>query len=157
MKRNAEFSPCKTYRFSLQRIWEERKPAVLFIGLNPSYANDVRDDHTIKRCISFAKQWGFGRLLVGNLFALITDKPYELKQSYTPIGDSNDSYLLRLADEAQQIILCWGNNGRYQNRDQEVLRLLKNRTVKLYHLGLTKHGCPHHPLYLPTSTLRIPW
>ena len=69
MKSHATFSSCKKYRYSLFRIWDEDKPLVLFIGLNPSTADEKEDDPTIRRCINFAKQWGYGGLIMGNLFA----------------------------------------------------------------------------------------
>ena len=35
MKKGAELSPCRRYRYALWRIWDDSKPAVMFIGLNP--------------------------------------------------------------------------------------------------------------------------
>ena len=70
MKKDAILSDCKKYRYSLSRTWDESKPLIGFIGLNPSTADDVIDDPTITRCINFAKSWGGGGLYMGNLFLL---------------------------------------------------------------------------------------
>jgi len=65
---SAVFSRDGRYRYALRRVWDDGKPAVLFVGLNPSTADAHRDDATIRRCTRFARDWGFGQLLVGNLF-----------------------------------------------------------------------------------------
>jgi len=83
MKSHATFSPCRKYRYSLFRIWDEDKSLVLFIGLNPSTADEKEDDPTIRRCINFAKQWGwgYGGLIMGNLFSFRATQPSDLKQA----------------------------------------------------------------------------
>ena len=75
LNRGATFSKCKIYRYRLWRIWDAKKPTVLFIMLNPSTAGSTMDDPTIKRCIGFAKSWGYGGLYVGNLFAYRSTQP----------------------------------------------------------------------------------
>jgi len=52
--KNATFSSCRTYRYSLSRIWDKKKKYALFIGLNPSTANKDADDPTIRRCVTSA-------------------------------------------------------------------------------------------------------
>ena len=69
IRRNAELSACGKYRYRLSRIWDDKKPLVLFIMLNPSTADAEQDDPTIRRCIAFAKNWGYGGFMAGNLFA----------------------------------------------------------------------------------------
>lgn len=83
MQTGAEFSPCKTYRYALWRRWSDAPP-VLFVMLNPSTANESQDDPTIRRCISFAKQWGHGGIIVGNLFAFRSPYPTDLSNSHRP-------------------------------------------------------------------------
>lgn len=70
IKKSAEISPDGLYRYSLERTWDEEKPTVLFVCLNPSTADAVEDDAAVRRMINFARQFGAGRLLVGNLFCL---------------------------------------------------------------------------------------
>ena len=75
---NAELSICKKYRYSLTRIWDEDKPNVMFVMLNPSTADEKNDDPTIRRCINFAKDFGAGGIYVVNLFPLRATNPNEL-------------------------------------------------------------------------------
>ena len=77
--RHAVFSPCRTYRYALSRVWAADKPYALFIGLNPSTADETLDDPTIRRCIDFAKRWGYGGLVMANLFAYRATEPSEMK------------------------------------------------------------------------------
>ena len=69
MESHAELSDCKRYRYVLYRTWDKNKREVMFIGLNPSTADEINDDITIRRCISYTKQWGYGGIIMSNLFA----------------------------------------------------------------------------------------
>jgi hypothetical protein len=135
------------YRYALWRSWEWNRERVMFIGLNPSTADAQQDDPTIRRCIGFAKNWGYGGLLVGNLFAYRTARPETLRCSQNPIGRLNDVWLNRMADEASFILACWGNQGAFKNRDREIVR----KFDKLKCLKLNQSGAPAHPLYLAKS------
>ncbi len=139
------------YRYLLWREWDSDSKTVSFIMLNPSRADASINDPTITRCINFANSWGYGRLEVVNLFAYRTSQPSLLKQVAEPIGKDNDSYILKTAHNSDQVILAWGNHGAWQKQDLYVLQLLKNHT-HLYCFGVTKKGCPRHPLYLPSTS-----
>ncbi|MDJ0680944.1 MAG: DUF1643 domain-containing protein [Xenococcaceae cyanobacterium MO_167.B52] len=139
------------YRYLLWREWDSDSKTVSFIMLNPSRADASLNDPTITRCINFANSWGYGRLEVVNLFAYRTSQPSLLKQVAEPIGKDNDSYILKTAHNSDQVILAWGNHGAWQKQDLYVLQLLKNHT-HLYCFGVTKKGCPRHPLYLPSTS-----
>ena len=86
MKKNAKFSACRKYRYALWRTWDESKPYVMIIGLNPSTADENKNDPTITRCINFAKSWGYGGVCVTNLFAFRATVPSDMKTSNDPIG-----------------------------------------------------------------------
>ena len=149
---NAILSSCKQYRYCLTRTWHTGKGTVLFIMLNPSTANAETDDPTIRRCIGFARKWGFQQLTVGNLFALRATNPQQIKQAIDPVGPENDQHLIKMSASADGIITAWGTRGSYLNRDSHVLDLLPN-TIE--HLGLTKQGHPRHPLYVRADAVRI--
>ncbi len=149
--RSAELSACRRYRYSLMRQWSS-KPGCLFIGLNPSTADELTDDPTIRRCIGFAHDWGYGKLVMANLFAFrSTDPTLLLRIKDDPVGPENDKHLLSLAADAI-IIIAWGANGACTYRSGHVLNLLEGAGSKIYCLGKTKHGHPKHPLYLPKTT-----
>jgi hypothetical protein len=144
---SAVFSRDGRYRYALRRVWDDGKPAVLFVGLNPSTADAHRDDATIRRCARFARDWGFGQLLVGNLFAFRTSSPRTLRGTRAPVGPNNDRWLRRLTSEADVTVAAWGNSGVLLDRDREVLELLEDPRC----LEMTKRGCPKHPLYVRAS------
>ncbi len=138
------------YRYLLWREWNSNLKTVSFIMLNPSRADAEINDPTITRCINFARSWGYGRLEVVNLFAYRTSKPSLLKQAVEPIGRDNDRYIVEAVKRSDKVILAWGNHGTWQKQDLYILQLLKTYT-HLYSLGITKKGCPRHPLYLRSA------
>jgi hypothetical protein len=85
----AEFSECQQYRYTLWRTWDSQADRVMFIGLNPSTADETEDDPTIRRCIRFAKDWGYGGILMMNAYAYRSTAPRGLKQVTDPIGPRN--------------------------------------------------------------------
>lgn len=149
----AVFSPCGRYRYRLSREFIVGDGSVLFIMLNPSTADAERDDPSVRRCLGFARRWGFKELLVGNLFAWRATMPRELRRANEPIGPDNDLHLAEMAWQANVIIAAWGTHGAYQGRDKEVARLLRKHWVE--HLGLTAGGQPRHPLYLRNDAVRV--
>ena len=154
MKRDAEFSSCGSYRYSLSRVWDESLPAVLFIMLNPSSADGTKDDPSIRRCISYAKDWGFGSLFVGNLFALKSTKPAGLLESANPEGPENLKYLLKMSSHCKLIVCAWGNGPTLKKLSAYSP---KNLNRKLHFLKLSLGGIPCHPLYLPKHLEPIEW
>ncbi len=150
MERSATFDATGQYRYSLGRCWNGAAPAIAFLMLNPSTADQQQDDPTIRRCIGLAQAWGYGSLEIVNLFAYRTTVPTGLKTVSDPVGADNDRYLLQAAKMAEQVILAWGNWGRLLNRDRAVLDLLQQQSISnLYCLALNKSGQPRHPLYMP--------
>ncbi|NJP09496.1 MAG: DUF1643 domain-containing protein [Leptolyngbyaceae cyanobacterium RU_5_1] len=156
MKMGAASDPTGLYRYSLWREWNPDAARLGFVMLNPNRADASVDDPTIRRCIGFARSWGYGSLEVVNLFAYRTAHPKMLCQVVNPIGIENDDYLESLAHRVDRIILAWGNWGALQGRDRAVLSLLTNQESRLC-LGMTKLGHPRHPLYLRGDTLPIPF
>lgn len=151
MQRSAIISTDGQYRYALRRAWDRNRPSVLFIGLNPSRADDRVDDRTINRCIRFADAWGYGQLVMGNLFAFRTPYPRSLWRARDPIGPLNDRWLRRLIAEADITVVAWGTKGNRWGRDRVVLNWIASPKC----LAISKHGHPKHPLYLPaSSTLR---
>ena len=141
---NAKISDDGKYRYSLIREWDREKPKVLFICLNPSTADDKIDDATIRRCIDFAKRWGCGGILVGNLFALRSTDPALIYKAMDPIGPENDISLLEMAKESKFIVAAWGNDGAYLGRSDFIRKLIPNMKCFVKN----KTGEPRHPLYI---------
>jgi len=120
--------------------------------LNGSTADAEKDDPTIRRCIGFAKRWGYGSLEVVNLFGYRTTLPTELKKALDPIGPDNDQYITAAAKRARRIIIAWGAHGAFKGRGKKVLGMLCRYGCKIECLGETKDGHPRHPLYIRNDT-----
>lgn len=151
MKTSVELSPCNSYRYALWREWSD-EPPVLFVMLNPSTADASQDDPTIRRCTAFARQWGYGGLIVANLFAWRSPYPALLRGTKDPIGPSNDHWLKKLVNQSSAVVGAWGNHGNYLQRGQAVAAMIPD----LLCLGITKQGQPRHPLYVPGATQPTP-
>lgn len=143
--RTARFSPDRLYRYELHRVWDPAKQRVLFIGLNPSKANEIGDDNTVSKCIGYALQWGYGAMAMLNIFAYVATHPREMKHAADPVGAENDAALLKVADDpATGLIVCmWGTHASHRKRDTGVLKLL-GPGRDLHCLAVTKDGYPSH-------------
>lgn len=156
----AVFSSDRLYRYILRRRIGGNNRICLFICLNPSIADEITNDPTVRRCIGFATAWGFGILEVANIFAIRSTDPKllytcQVDSNIEPVGEDNDLYTYRAARDATLVVLAWGNHGKYLGRGQKVMESLSNlRTqgVQIAHLGLTMQGQPKHPLYLAKDT-----
>lgn len=79
MIKDTIFSPCREYRYTLYREWMPGDKVVQFIGLNPSTADEVKNDPTVTRCINYAKAWGYTGMYMTNIFAFRETDPNEYK------------------------------------------------------------------------------
>ena len=152
MESGAVFSDDRVYRYFLYRRWNVYLPVVNFIGLNPSTADEEQDDPTIRRCIAFARDWGYGAVWMTNLYAFRSTDPKVLRwmRLEEANGSENDHHLARRGNAADLVIVAWGAHGlQRRNRARDVLRLLYGKT--LHCLRVTKGGHPSHPLYLPKN------
>jgi hypothetical protein len=108
MKSGASFSPCRTWRYRLSRRWLPAGPMIAFIGLNPSTADEVNDDPTVRRCIGFARRWGFGGMYMLNVFGYRSTKPQALRTAADPIGPRTDAVLRTTCRRSTMVVACWG-------------------------------------------------
>lgn len=148
------YSECDQYRFGLSRQWDSDRPALFFIMLNPSTADEHRNDPTVARCESRARAMGFGGVVVANLFSFRATRPTDLKRADAPIGDRTDAVLDHWARSSGMTVAAWGVHGAHQDRGKTVARRL---SAPMHHLGLTKDGHPRHPLYVAFDTAPMPW
>jgi len=152
--RTAEFSPCHTYRYTLTRIWHEPARTVLpFVGLNPSVADAEVDDHTIRKCIGFARRRGADGIVMMNLFAFVSKDPKKLFINPDPVGPENDRHLRDILGTAPEAVVCWGEQKGIDPRVKEVLAMIRNPIC----LGMTKQGYPRHPSRPGYATQLIPF
>lgn len=149
----AVISDCGLYRYRLMRVWDSDLPLLEWIMLNPSTANASLDDPTIRRCIGFAVLWGYGGIIVHNLYALRATNPEVLlNYSGNAVGPDNHWYLDRSV--ADCTIVAWGAHPAGRARIAAGLRIQRQR---LLCLGTTASGAPKHPLYVPSKTVPMRW
>jgi hypothetical protein len=149
----AKFSDCGKYRFFLQRMWDESLPSIMFIGLNPSTANESTDDPTIRRVKGFAKEWGFGGVYMVNLFGIVSSDPSIIIQSPEPVGKDNNRWIKAIAKRVQTVVFAWGAFTAAKASQQD--SLITNQFPKAIALRKTKDGFPGHPLYVPSNVKPI--
>ncbi len=161
-QRTANISPCQKYRYTLTIVWDDTLPLAGFIGLNPSTADEFKDDNTIRKCKTFAKSWGCGGIIMLNLFAYRSTDPEAMKKVDDPDGEWN-------IDDLADVLLacngpwvaCWGTHGSHMERGAKIAKwfaegqfLIPPGQLKCF--GLNKDGSPKHPLYLKSTTELIP-
>lgn len=147
----AEFSPCRRWRYALIRHWgEPGRARCAFIGLNPSTADELLDDPTVRRCINFATDWGFAGLIMLNLYGWRSTAPSVLRRIPEPIGAGNNEAILRHAQQAGRVVAAWGADAAVNGRAEQVLELLAG--VDVWCLKRTQQGHPGHPLYVRGDT-----
>lgn len=152
-KSGAIFSANRLYRYALWRIWNRKKGFFMVVGLNPSTADESKNDPTVTRCITRAKDWGFGGLIMTNLFGLRSTKPEGMLNHDHPNGLDNDYWLQRSGHVAKMILIAWGTHGNYMNRGDRVQMLLEDHS--LWALAINKEGTPKHPLYCKADSKPI--
>lgn len=151
--------PNLIYRYELSRSWNDQLPAMLFVGMNPSTADLSYDDPTIYKVRRYAEDWGFGTLLVGNVFAYRATDQKRLLEAADPVGPENNVHLLAMAARASLILMAYGTpRPALRSRGPKVASLLAGEHArKLHVLELSKFGVPKHPLYLKGNLKPIPW
>lgn len=174
--RHALFSPCRTWRYRLELRWREG-PLINFLMLNPSIADEERNDPTVTRCIKraralaeaagratplgdYLRRKGLpGGIVVTNLYALVSTDPKELRHWLDPVGPDNDRVIRETAQAAAIVICAWGTQGDVrERRSSEVVSVLRCAGEQPYVLRLTKKtGVPEHPLYIPLTVEPTPW
>jgi hypothetical protein len=159
--RSASISECGFFRFTLARRWHDSGRLLLFCMLNPSTADAIEDDATIRRCAGFAARHGFPGFIVVNLFAYRTKSPAILaRMGWQTGGKSADDHILMAVRASSAVCVAWGaigNEGRAMDRVQEVAPLLSSTGMELQCLKITRSGFPSHPLYLPGDSRLQPY
>lgn len=174
--REALFSECGQYRYTLSIVWDAHRPKLQVIGLNPSTATEKEDDATIRRCKAFAVREGMGGLVMTNIFAFRSMDPKVMRAHPAPIGENgktwkihnltldqtNDFCIVATAINCAMTVAAWGTHGSHMKRGTAVKSLWAtaklagvNRTLLCF--GQTSNGYPKHPLYLSAKTKLVPY
>lgn len=137
----ALFTEDGLHRYRLWRIWDKSKPLAMFVGLNPSTANEAKNDPTIYNVIKFCERWGYGGFYMMNLFSIVSSDPKVLNTTTDPILD-NDTHLKHVAGLCKHIIFAWGKFTQAQERRKAVEGMFPEAMC----IG-QKDGHPFHPLW----------
>jgi len=133
----------------------------MVIGLNPSTADETRDDPTIRRCIGYARLWRFGGVLVTNLFAFRATDPRDLLRADLPLGEGNlatiRAHARCVSEDGGAILAAWGAHGRHRGGSNALTSMLEGDGIGVACLGRTGRGEPKHPLYLPKAAMPEPY
>lgn len=144
----AIFSEDRKYRFALWRRWNKIRPLMLLIGLNPSKADEVRNDPTITRGISRANKEGFGGFFMGNLYGLVSTQPEALLKNSDSVGELTDYWLEEMIKASVRQLCGWGSFKAVKQRSALILSMIREP----YCLGINADGQPKHPLYISYDT-----
>lgn len=160
----AFLSPCEVYRYWLTRrdpVWLGRPPLVVCM-LNPSTANALVDDQTIRKLYGFASMLGRSGLVVVNAYAFRARDPRAMKRAPDPVGPLNDAVLetvarlVRATMHRPEVVVAWGKHCE-PARARAVAAIFERQSVARVSFGRNLDGSPRHPLMLPYSTPLAPW
>ena len=162
----AVFSADRKYRYWLERdlsrdLFTDNAniKTVTFVMLNPSTADEMQDDPTIRRCIGFARSWGYEQLIIANIFGLRSTDPQGIYDDDNPIdhcgGYTNNRYIRLAARKSKLVVCAWGNHGAVGGRGYFVEKMLREDpsiSCDIKCLGVNATGHPKHPLYLRSDS-----
>lgn len=172
----ATLSGDRTRRYLLWRPTGARGGATCtFVMLNPSTADERDNDATVRRCVNYARGWGYSMLKIVNLWSYRTAHPSELKRMVEQGGvehvrnimagkpgggvDIENVNHVRLAcsEQGTLVVCAWGAHGSFLGRDAYVAHVLESDGVVLHALEFTKSGAPKHPVRLRKDLQPVQW
>lgn len=157
-QREAVFSDDELYRLRLDITWDPSLRTLTTIALNPSTADHLRDDNTIRTCKKLARAMGYGTYRMLNAFAFRSTDYKALFRAPDPIGPENTIDFLKYWSDGTLVVACWGAHmterpWRHFYRGREIAEAVTD----LHALKVTQSGHPQHPLYLPADLRPFPW
>lgn len=161
---SAVFSPCGQFRYRLERQLE--RPCfdgrtLTVVMVNPSTADAEKDDATIRKVKGFAERAGYGRVVVGNLFAYRSTDIKGLATVADPRGEHNNAYLSKMIYEADALLFAWGPVAKvpkkFRTRWTTIAKLAREAGRTPLCLGVCNDGHPRHPLMVAYAQPLVPW
>jgi hypothetical protein len=166
---NHNIATCAAYEVRQQALpfWDDQpRPTLLarrllWILLNPSTAGALATDPTLRKCMAYARLWGYGLVELVNVYAYRATDPSELVQArrgHRDVrGPVNQEVVLAAAGDADLIVGGWGTKA-HDDDVAWVEHLVQARVGKDIHaIALTKDGWPRHPLYVPNARVPSSW
>jgi hypothetical protein len=154
----AEFSDDRIFRYALWRVWGSGRRRLVVVGLNPSTADEHRDDPTIRRCIAFAKRERCDGLVMLNLFAYRATDPNDLYARHVAgqdvIGNPEHDAAIHRHGWGDEVVVvaAWGSGVERRPEYRERAAAVAHSLPYMVCFGLTQDRHPRHPLYVRGDT-----
>lgn len=161
MTRRAVFSECGLFRYLLEHDFGGPGPVISLTMVNPSEADDDKNDPTMTRVDGFAARMGASKVIVTNKNALVAKDVRALRSVPDPVGPENDAYIAQAIRGADVHIVAWGPLSKLpkplRNRWRSVVDVLLAAGAKPMCWGTAQDGQPRHPLFVAYATPLVPW
>jgi hypothetical protein len=158
---SAVISDCGLYRMRLDRDLGQSGPVAAILGVNPSTADAITNDHTIRKDMGFGRRLGWSRIIKVNKFAYRATDVRALASAADPIGPDNDRYIDEAFREADIVVWAYGPLAklpkRLRRRWIEVGFISARAGRHIHCFGTAKDGHPLHTLMLGYDTPLIRW
>ena len=107
------YSQDKTKRYAYLLLWQPPNPIILWVMLNPGTGDtEMRRRTTLDRCKDWSEQWGYGGLLIGNVFATRAKSAKALGRPSEFFDPINNDALHFLKERAGEVVVAWGSRAR---------------------------------------------
>ncbi len=156
MYKDARLSVSGMHRYWLLRKWDETLPTVVFCMLNPSTADDKKDDPTVSKCITLSTNNGYGTVVIVNLYAIRSSNPAAIQAAGDAVGQDNDIVITSMCDH-RDVVCAWGSRASDPARIRHVRDIIKTCASKTLMIGRNQDNSPSHPLYAQSSAQFIPF
>lgn len=138
-------SDCGKYQYlNVVPLENGDKGACVILGLNPLTREEGKTDKGFENCKAYAEKNGYSTLVFVNLYAFKDVDPTALVRLPDPVGEENNQWLLKAAEDSSIIIGAWGDFPRTKNRVYEVMKLLN--AYDFFAIQTNRNGSPSHPL-----------
>jgi hypothetical protein len=163
----------RTYRYDLTRRWSGKPKSGgldVWVMMNPSLADDTRDDQTVRNCTAFSQRDGAPGLRIINLIAYIETQPRLLLDAVLDdvdiVGPDNDKAWVRAFIGAKtrtggRLIFAWGATPFILDREvreiflhqrDAIEKMAAAHAIEPVCLGYTASSSPRHPSRLSHKT-----
>jgi len=123
---------------------------LLYVLLNPSTADENKEDPTLRRLIQFTMSNDYGGFYLANVYSLIATSPKEVYQSEKRNHPDHKKRVNSVFSKITTVVYAWDGK-------ESTPLWLKEFQIAPYCFGQNKNGTPKHPLYLPKGTRLIPY
>ncbi len=158
---SAVFSDDRRYRYQLDRDLGSGQGTYVWIGKNPSKADETQNDNSVTRVMKRAKEAGFRKFVVVNLYSYVSTDPRGLLDSWAdaegPVGPDNLRHIAEVLEDADFVLIAWGSDYVGPKHAARVLDMIREAGKVPHCLGHTNDGSPVHPARLPADTEPVPW